>query len=333
MAAPEEAEADGAPRNATLDMMRMNEAWGNICFDKNSAKSFRSYTALSSSHRRSVSGLEAGIKEGPHGVSAEDVMVMVPCRTNDDVSAMFTAWGKEFNDAGSLELFAFSGKESTTQKQTKDSIEEPTLSNKVVLGRAAGASEDGANVLMLVYSGVEGGIKESLSLKVKKHMEYVAHEVAGAGEGEGGRYAGKKWFIKSDTDTFVVTRHLLAVLSNYDPSEPWYIGYQFTKGKYKYVSGGLYAMSREAVARLDARLKGASILRYEDMMIGTELGRAGVVPTVNKGFHWKRPFQREIEWGVVGGLVQVHKIKGEEMMSNLVSWTNYVLYPNKTKSK
>lgn len=315
------------PRNATLDMMWMNEAWGNICFDPDSMRKLRS---LSPSHRRSVSGLEAGISEGPHKVSAKDVMVMVPCRHSDDVSAMVTAWGKEFNDVGSLELFTFSGREPTAHGPLEGGFEEPTFLNKVVLGRAAGAMVDGANVPMLVYTGVEGGIKEALSLKVKKHMAYVAHEVASSAA-DGGRYAGKKWFIKSDTDTFVVPRHLLAVLSNYDASKPWYIGYQFTKGKSKYVSGGFYAMSREAVRLLDARLEGASILRYEDMMIGTELGHVGVVPTVDKGFHWKRPFQREIEWGIVGGLVQVHKIKGHETMSNLLSWTSYILDSNNTK--
>lgn len=293
-------------------MERSNELWGNICFDTNSE-------VFTSKNKKRIAGIHTGIIGGPHKVDVKDIMFMVPCRKNDDVSAMIFAWGKEFNDAGSLELFTFSGEGSSHNS----SIEEP-----IVLAKYAFDGLDALNVFdaklpMLVYSGKEGGIKESLSLKVKKHMTYVAHDVAT--KGDTGRYAGKKWFIKSDTDTFIVTQHLLTVLSNYDPDEPWYIGYRFEKGGYRSVSGGMYALSRKAMEMLDSRLAGASILRYEDMMIGNELKRVGVIPTEIKGFHWKRPFQREIEWGIVGGLVQVHKIKGKETMNDLLSWTKYVL--------
>lgn len=300
-------------------MIMTNEAWGNICFNPKD----KIYGT------KRISGMEAGIHEGKYKVDFKDIMMMVPCMKNDDISAMFYAWGEEFNDARSLEMFTFSGNEST-KKPKVGRVEKPKMLVKHVYKKSEtttdeeeGLHEGSSTVPMLAYYGVEGGIKESLSLKVKKHMEYVAYDVAK--KGSDGRYAKKKWFIKSDTDTFIVTRHLLTVLSNYDPAEPWYIGYRFTKRDRKYISGGLYAMSREAVRRLNSKLKGTSVLRFEDMMIGAELQRAGVFPTEHKGFHWKRPYQREIEWGVVGGLVQVHKIKGRKTMEDLLAWSHYAL--------
>ena len=307
------------PSNETLQMLRDNAVWGNICFDRN-------LPALGKKQKR-VAGLQAGIKEGPYKTSIKDIVVMVPCRANDAVTSMFYAWGKKFNDAGSLEFFAFN--ESKPAAPLGQSVERPAITTKLVAatktdsGYGGGRKAMFARAPMLMYSGKEGGIKESLSQKVKKHIAYVSDDVAN--NGKRGRYAEKKWFIKSDTDTFVITQHLLAVLSNYNPKKPWYIGYHFEKGDHRYISGGLYALSREAMRRLGPRMGGASVLRFEDVMVGAELQRAGVAPTKHKGFHWKRPYQREIEWGVVGGLVQVHKIKDYSTMNDLLSWTKYVL--------
>ena len=65
--------------------------------------------------------------------------------------------------------------------------------------------------------------------------------------------------------------------------------------------------------------------RYEDMMVGCELNSVGVYPTDIKAYHWKRPWQRQKVYGVLGPLVLVHKIKDDVCMRDLRAWTDFVL--------
>lgn len=251
-------------------------------------------------------------------IPPSDVMVMVPykARSYNSLILILDAWAKLFNDCGSFEAFTFDDKTDSDIKTMYNSQtpEVPVIST---------VFPDGYKVRSVSWGGKENGITNSLTVKVRKHLRYVSNNL------DDPQYASKKWFFKADTDSYVVTDHLLQVLSQYDPEKPWYIGYQYEKSGYKYISGGGYLISRGAMKilgnLLDSPLtKKYYVKYYEDMMIGSEFETAGVHPTNHKGFHWRRLFQREETWGVVGGLVLTHKVKDKQYMDDLVAWTKYL---------
>ncbi|XP_063964419.1 glycoprotein-N-acetylgalactosamine 3-beta-galactosyltransferase 1-like [Lytechinus pictus] len=85
--------------------------------------------------------------------------------------------------------------------------------------------------------------------KTRKSLEYIYKH----------HFNDADWFLKADDDTYVVVENLMAFLSNRDPAEPVYYGFDFNttlpylKSKSKkidYPSGGAgYVISREALKR------------------------------------------------------------------------------------
>lgn len=279
--------------------------WGNICLGPN----------FVSQKGTPKAGISYNISTK---VSPEDVMVMVPYKAGSykSLTLILDAWAKLFYDCGSFESFTFDDKTESSIKSMYQTTEPevPTIST---------VSPGGYVVRSVIWKGKETGITDSLTVKVRKHLRYVSNNL------DDPKYANKKWFFKADTDSYVVTEHLLQVLSQYNPEDPWYIGYQFEKSGYSYISGGGYLISRGAMKILAGLLnspldKKYYVKYYEDMMIGSEFETAGVYPTNHKGFHWRRLFQREETWGVVGGLVLTHKVKEKQYMDDLVSWTKYL---------
>ena len=303
--------AEVGPENGTENsyfkvMRAENRKSGNICITPEYAHQ----------KGRPVAGIDYNITTR---ISPADIMVMVPYKsgTPQALTMILDAWAKVFNDCGSFEGFTFDEKTfgdiKTMYQLAKPEV--PAISTVFA---------DGYRVRSVCWGGRETGITSSLTVKVRKHLRYVANNL------DDPQYAGKKWFFKADTDSYVITDNLLRVLSQYNPDKPWYLGYQFEKSGYKYISGGGYLISRAAMKTLATLLnspfdKRHYVSYYEDMMIGSEFETAKIPPTNHKGFHWRRLFQKEETWGVVSGLVLTHKVKDKAYMDDLVAWTHYLL--------
>lgn len=300
-----------------VEMLADNRESGNICL-------YPSIVSQKESKKTPRAGISYNITDK---ISPTDVMVMVPYKAGNPESLLLilNAWAKVFIDSGSFEAFTFDGK-------TRSDIDTMYQSNTPETPQISVVMPSGYRVRSVRWGGIENGITSSLTTKVRKHMRYVSNNL------DDPQYVNKKWFFKADTDSYVVTDHLLRVLSQYDPNEPWYIGYQFEKSGYKYISGGGYLISRAAMEILGGQLnsplnKRNYVKYYEDMMIGSEFEAAGVHPTNHMGFHWRRLFQREETWGVTGGLVLTHKVKDKPYMDDLVAWTKYLLFWDKQANK
>jgi hypothetical protein len=234
-----------------------------------------------------VSGLAAGLARyrAYNTTTLRDVLVMIPARRTGDMGALWDAWGADLwhrSGGAGLEFFTFDDDSSPARP-------EDAVQPRLIETRPVGA-DGSVRVRQVVWHGLEKGMLNSLSDKVRRHLRWAAASMASGTA----PYAGKRWFIKADTDTFLIPAHLEATLQAYDHTRPHYIGYQFHKGGCYYVSGGCYVLARAAFAVLGRRLDSppSKDWRYEDMMVGCELNAEGIRPLDLKPFHWKRPWQR-----------------------------------------
>jgi hypothetical protein len=130
----------------------------------------------------------------------------------------------------------------------------------------------GVKVPVASWPGKESGRFVGLCAKVALALPWMLD-----------RFPHALWFVKADTDTFVVPRALLELLDEYDPYEPYYVGHR-SQHEISYNSGALYTISRPALEMIAPALLAANFSSYqgycyEDEMIGKYLLAEGIEPT------------------------------------------------------
>jgi len=262
----------------------------------------------------SPSPLSRGLSVGPHPVTLADILVLVPAASHAEAERVWGAWGDLLQPTASLETVLL----SPGAGDSGDS--RPTT-------RSAEYGKSGLVVREVVWPGTESSSGAALARKMRRHLAWIAAQ-AQAGNPH---YSTRRWFVKATPSTFMIPRHLLALLSWHNSTQPVYLGRDVAvdvnggggggggggtpKGSCKrYASGVLYALSRPAIDKLGERFalvgEDAAAWNAEDMMVGCELAYAGVQLNSTGDMIWhKRLWHRQTEAGKAAAnspLVAVH---------------------------
>jgi hypothetical protein len=252
--------------------------------------------------RISKSPLSRGLRVGSHPVGLADILVVVPVAGHADAAKTWGAWADLLQPTASIEFVVMEDARTATPRQA------PHPDSPAPLLVRSQPFADGRTAREVVWDGAETGKTTSLSAKLRRHWSWVA-AVAAADP----HYTSRKWFVKAETDTFLIPKHLLAMLSHLDPSRAVYAGKRLEGSAAcggGYASGALYALSRPALLAL---ARGLELLdtpgEFEDAMVGCALERMNVsVTDVGNAIWHKRLWHRRETLGPTAApLVAVHR--------------------------
>lgn len=253
----------------------------------------------------SKSPLSRGLTVGSHPVSLADLLAVVPAASHSEAARVWGPWADLLQPTSSIEFVTSEIANAAAPRQApRDFSAEPLQVRHAPFA-------DGRTAREVVWEGVESGKTASLSRKMRRHWIWMADAVSA---GADTHYTSRQWFVKAETDTFLIPRHLLAMLSHLDPSKPVYVGRRLEGSGCDgigYASGVLYAVSKPALLALAAGLRRmpGKAEEYEDAMVGCALASMNVTLTDAGNAIWHKRFwnRREALGSSAAPLVALHR--------------------------
>ena len=171
----------------------------------------------------SASPLSRGLVLGAHWYDLQDIMAFVSVDTHKQAYATFYGWGDILQAYGSYEVYRLGGSSSNSEGEPEVLTAEMRIPLPIPTNRYKVKSRKEVSLYIreLAWPGKTERVPPKAEAdKTEALWRWVARQLNGCAGESKAPYCTRKWFVKANQDVFVIPKHLLALLSEYDASEP-----------------------------------------------------------------------------------------------------------------